>query len=368
MIAFFVSPHGLGHAARSAAVMQGLRRLDETLRLEIFTTVPEWFFREAVGGGFGYHLLRTDIGMVQKTPLEADLGATLAELNAFWPFDAPAVDQLARRLEDLKVRLVVCDIAPMGIAAAGRAGIPSVLIENFTWDWVYRRYARTEPGFQVFADDFAALYREATYHIQTTPLCRRSAADLRLPPVSRFFKAPRWSVRRKLGIGEDRPMVLVTGLSGTGRDDFTRAVSGFSDIYFVFTGGRNPSPQRRANAVCLSLQSGLYHPDLIRAADVVVGKAGYSTLAEAYYAGVPFGYVPRPRFCESAVLVDFIERHMQGAAVSAADLSNGRWCELAGALLSGVSPNTSRRPLNGAVQAARWLMKRLCECSAVSCR
>ena len=64
------------------------------------------------------------------------------------------------------------------------------------------------------------------------------------------------------------------------------------------------SPHRAhdGHIIRLPAQSAFYHPDLIHAADVVVGKLGYSTLAEVWAAGVPFGYVVRPQFPESGPL------------------------------------------------------------------
>ena len=47
-IAFFVTPHGFGHASRTCAVMAALRERNSTLGFEIYTTVPEWFFKASI--------------------------------------------------------------------------------------------------------------------------------------------------------------------------------------------------------------------------------------------------------------------------------------------------------------------------------
>ena len=62
-IAYFVSPHGFGHAARAAAVMSALRRRRPDLELHVFTTVPRWFFDDSLGAvPFSYYPLATDVG------------------------------------------------------------------------------------------------------------------------------------------------------------------------------------------------------------------------------------------------------------------------------------------------------------------
>ena len=45
-IAYFVSPHGFGHASRAAAVMEALHDLDSSLKFEIFTKEPSGYFCE----------------------------------------------------------------------------------------------------------------------------------------------------------------------------------------------------------------------------------------------------------------------------------------------------------------------------------
>ena len=54
-IAYFISPHGYGHAARASAVMDAIHDISPSLRFEIFTTVPQWFFEQSLTGPFAYH-------------------------------------------------------------------------------------------------------------------------------------------------------------------------------------------------------------------------------------------------------------------------------------------------------------------------
>ena len=56
--------------------------------------------------------------------------------------------------------------------------------------------------------------------------------------------------------------------------------------------------------------------------DVVIGKLGYSTLAEAYQAGVPYGFIRRPGFRESDILADYV-----GARMSALEVPSPNWFE-----------------------------------------
>ena len=146
-IAYFISPHGFGHATRAAAVMAAIQTLSPGAHFEIFTRAPEWLFQASLPGSFTYQSLMSDIGLVQRSPLQEDLPATLERLEAFLPFDQALVKDLSAQVQELACRLIVCDIAPLGIAVAAQAGLPSVLVENFTWDWIYAGYLDSEPRF-----------------------------------------------------------------------------------------------------------------------------------------------------------------------------------------------------------------------------
>ncbi|NOQ45685.1 MAG: hypothetical protein GQ559_03285, partial [Desulfobulbaceae bacterium] len=156
-----ITPHGFGHAARAAAVMEALAcRLE--VEFEIVTTVPQWFFAESISVPFTCHVVSTDIGLVQENAMREDLPATLRALAGLYPLDDTLVSRVAAIFSGCS--LVLCDIAPLGIAAADRAGIPSVLVENFTWDWIYQGYVQDWPGLQVHIDYLQQLYSKSDYH------------------------------------------------------------------------------------------------------------------------------------------------------------------------------------------------------------
>ncbi len=187
-IAYFVTPHGFGHAARAAAVMKALADIDAAVQFEIFTTVPSWFFQDSMATGFNYHHLVTDIGLVQKSAFQADLDDTLRRLNGFFPLATSLIAQTAETIKSLNCVLIICEIAPMGILVAKEAGIPSILVENFTWDWLYQQYTATDSRINRYIDYLQPIFNAASYHIQTEPVCSRKPVDLSTAPVSRKIK------------------------------------------------------------------------------------------------------------------------------------------------------------------------------------
>ncbi len=125
-----------------------------------------------------------------------------ARLSGFLPERARRVAEETASLSRDGITLVAADIPPAAFAAARAAGIPSVGISNFSWDWIYEGLAAGHPGY----DDVLASMREdyrcadlllrlpfhgefpAFRRIEDTPLVARRAV---LPPAE---------VRRRLEI------------------------------------------------------------------------------------------------------------------------------------------------------------------------
>jgi UDP-N-acetylglucosamine:LPS N-acetylglucosamine transferase len=349
-IAFFISPHGFGHAARAASVMEALAEIESSLQFDIFTTVPDWFFAHSNSFDYQYHRLETDIGLVQKTPFQEDLPATVQKLKNFLPFNQSRIAAVAEKIRHLECQLVVCDIAPMGIRVAKEAGVPSVLIENFTWDWIYQGYE--EEGFNKFNTYLQPIFTEATYHIQTQPICKPVRADFTADPASRKIKSSSRQIRQRLGLPDSCKLVMITAGGVPKSYGFIDKLKRQTDIHFIIPGASD-SEKIQNNLILLPETSVYFHPDLINAADAVIGKVGYSTIAEIYQAGVPFGYSARTHYREMKPLVDFVENHMSGLPVAEIEFQNGSFTDCIEELLH-MPRAQSHRP-NGADQIADFI-------------
>lgn len=356
-IAYFITPHGFGHAARASGVMAAVHARCPRIRFEIFTTVPSWLFAESLTGPWTYHPTPTDIGLVQTDALTPDLDETADRLERFLPLDPATIAELSHALSDRACRMVVCDIAPLGIAAAKAAGVPSVLVENFTWDWIYEAYRNRIPRMGRYIDYLASLFAAADYHIQAEPFCSPARADLVTHPISRKPRTPPDAIRRQLHIPAGAKAVIVS-MGGIPAPDLVPArLPRLRDTVIVMPGTAS-GPEAVGSFRLLAHNSGIYHPDLIGACDAVITKTGYSTLAEAYHGGgPPVGYIPRGDFRESPVLEAFVREKMKGLAFTDAQVRTGRWVERLPDLLA--LPRSIPEPPNGADQAARFILDRL---------
>jgi hypothetical protein len=354
-IAVFISSHGFGHAARATAVMNALAEKYSAAHFDIYTKAPAWFFQGSLAAAHRLHPILTDIGLIQETPMQEDLPATLRALDAFLPFDSTLISRLAQDLTQQDCRLALCDISPLGIAVAHAAGLPSVLIENFTWDWIYHGYAQVAHQFMPFIAYLHQVFSSATYHVQAAPICDPSPqAALTTAPIARKPLTPASATRTRLGIPPSARMILVTMGGIPERFDNLERIYGSKDIYLVIPGGSSHM-EMRDSLILLPHHSHFYHPDLVFACDAVVGKAGYSTLSEAYHAGTPFAYLARPSFRESGPLTAFIEREMRGFEIPLSDFHSGAWIDRLPALLG--MPRLQRQVINGADQVAEFCLR-----------
>lgn len=348
-IAYFITPHGFGHAARASAVMNAIYRRWPFVFFDIFTQTPAWFFENGLCAPFAWHAETTDIGLSQTSPFSFDADKTIADLAGFLPFPESRLSRLRDALIQAECRLVICDISPLGIIAARSADLPSALVENFTWDWIYAHYLEEERRFEPYIRQLAEIYELADLRYQAEPVCREHTRRLLVPPVAREPKSERVTARRQLGIDGDGPLVLVTMGGIAGARPETRHYRNYPEVVFVMPSDAPDLPDHgrmEENRLLLPHRSSLYHPDIMGAADAVIGKAGYSTVAEAYRAGVPFGYILRSDFRESPVLEAFIQNHMPGLKIPEADYASGRWLGRLPALLA--MPRAKVETQNGA--------------------
>ena len=156
----------------------------------------------------------------------------------------------------------------------------------------------------------------------------------------------------RLGLPANRKMVLITTGGIPQGYGFLETLNKLREITFVMPGA-GPQMEMVDNLIILPHRSDYYHPDLINAADAVIGKVGYSTLSEIYHGGVPFGYVARSNFRESESMVEFIQKQIPGIALSESEFNTGSWTAKLADLLD-LAP-VKRDIANGAEQISIFI-------------
>jgi L-arabinokinase len=360
-IVWYVSSHGFGHASRDVQVINEISRRRPDVRMVVRTLVPASFVEQSVTVPVELQQAETDTGVAQVDSLHIDENATARRAAAFHQeFDARAEAE-ADVLRQMRASVVVADIPPLACAAADRAGIPSVVLGNFTWDWIYAAYpqfAAIAPG---VIDTIGTSYARAALALRL-PLhggfetMRTVVRDI--PFVARRSRRGRDDVRRVLGLAADETVVLVS-FGGYGlRLDHHAIVRG-NPIRLVVTDGNTLPTRDAANPLRLTplalAEHGLRYEDLVAASDVVVSKAGYGIVSECLANGTALLYTPRGRFAEQ----DVFEREMPGLLrcrrMEKDDLLTGNWREHIDSLLA-QPPAPTVPPINGAEMAAEEIL------------
>lgn len=327
MIVAYVSGHGYGHSTRTAEVLRVLRSLEPQLELTVVTSAPEALYREAIPGPFTYRNLVCDVGLAQKSALAIDEPGTLARWHDFEARRGTLVGIEARWLRKAGARLVLADIPPLAFDAAAEAGVPSVGLANFSWDWIYAHLARRQPAFAEPASRAADAYRTASLLLELPFAGDLSAFPRRerIPLVARKPRVPRAEARRRLAL-DSRASVLVS-FGGLGLPGFDARVLGALGEYVFLLGDECP-PAVAPNIVPFDRRKlshlGLRYEDAVGAADVVLTKPGYGIVSDAIGAGTRLLYTDRGDFPEYPILVEEMARYLPAAYVSNDDVMQGR--------------------------------------------
>ena len=320
VVVFYISGHGLGHASRAIELIDVLTSQGEdNLRVVIRTSAPTWAFLRIQKPGVEVQPCETDSGVAQIDSLTVDEDETMRRAAAFYgEFERRARDE-ANHLRQLAATLVVSDIPPIAFAAAHLAGIPSVAVANFTWEWIYTYYPRFERMAPGVIDTIARAYEHATLALRLPfPGGFRSMAAVTrdIPLIARRSARAPADTRRILGL-HNRQLMVLSSFAGHGLAlPYDRlAASGLTVL----------APEQVPPA-------GLRYEDLVAAADVVVSKPGYGIVSECVANGAPLLYTSRGRFAEYDVMVAEMPRLLRCRYIAREDLVSGNWMDAIHAL------------------------------------
>jgi L-arabinokinase len=349
MLIAYLSGHGFGHATRCCEVLREVRTRAPRLPLTVVGAVPEWLVRRTVPGPLSFRAAACDVGLAQKDALVIDESTTAErcrEFDAGW--DARLETEVAF-LRASGARAVLGDIPALAFAAAARAGVTSFALGNFSWDWIYRHLAARQPTLASSAERAAGAYGQAGLLLEL-PFAGDLSAFPRRQRVGLVARRPRLAraeARRRLGL-DGRPAALLS-FGGLGLPGLTReALGNEGELQFLL-----PADTDIARLDAL----GLYYPDVVAAADVVVTKPGYGIVSDAIGAGTRVVYTDRGDFPEYPILVREMPRYLACVHVEACELMAGR---LAGPVRRALElPMPPPPDLAGAARAAELILSAL---------
>ena len=322
-IAYYITPHGFGHAVRSLEIIRCLLISDSDVQVTLVSDIPEFLVVQNIGRPLPCRRRRLDFGLVQLDSIRFDLGSTLSALTDLRAEADQIVDEESEFLKNRRIDLVVADIPFLPFRAARRCDIPSLGVANFTWDWIYSSYADQDPKWpeivQWIAEDYGLC--DLLLRLPMHGGCSACPRHLDVPLVARHSRRPPEETRRILGLDPWQPAYLLAFATLDLDDAALRAVETIPDAVILF---KHPLDYRLSNGLCLD-PFALSYPDVIASCDAVITKPGYGIVSDCLAHGTPMIYTDRGEFPELPILVDAMRQHLPVAFLSPQDLYSGRW-------------------------------------------
>jgi hypothetical protein len=363
---FYISGHGFGHTVRQNAIINALGKRLPGLDLVISTSAPRRLFDQSVRVPFAFIERPNDTGVVQIDSVRLDEGATIALASEFYRTLPSRAEAEADTLRAHDARLVISDAPPLACAAAAAGGMPSVVVSNFTWDWIYEGYESELHSVPDLLPIIRNAYAQAGEGWRL-PLHGGFATVPRLrdlPFVARHARPDRSrdDVRRELSLPTGRPLALVS-FGGYGVNGLTAAQFDCLDIVdLVMTEPAANIPTSRGPAHWIAEEAiyarGLTYVDLVASVDVVVTKPGYGIIADCVANHTAMLYTSRGRFVEYDVMVREMPRFLRCEYIDLDAFLTGRWREPLLRLLN-QPPPPEHPPTDGADVVASLIVERL---------
>ncbi|KAK9989584.1 hypothetical protein SO802_029823 [Lithocarpus litseifolius] len=324
VFAYYVSGHGFGHATRVVEVVRHLIRSGHDVHM--VTGAPDFVFTSEIQSPrLLFRKVVLDCGAVQADALTVDPIASLEKYSQMSVL--PRASVLATEvqwLNSIKADLVISDVVPIACRAAADAGIRSVCVTNFSWDFIYAEYVMVSGShYRSVLQQIAEDYSHSEFVIRLpgySPMpAFRGVIDV--PLVVRRLHKSREEVRKDLGVPDDVKLVIFNfGGQPAGwnlKEEYLPAG------WLCLVCGASDNQELPPNFI--KLAKDVYTPDLIAASDCMLGKIGYGTVSEAMAYKLPFIFIRRDYFNEEPYLREMLEYYQGGVEMARRDMLSGCW-------------------------------------------
>ncbi len=360
-LAFYISGHGFGHASRQIAIINAVAERLPGVPVFLRTSAARWLLDRTIAPPFTVDSEPSDVGVVQIDSLRLDARATIEQAREFYRTMPQRAGREAAKLRAHGVALVISDAPPLACAAAAVAGVPSIVVSNFTWDWIYEQYSEHLPDAPDLIPTMTAAYRlaQGAWRLPMHGGFETFDRIVDVPLVARHARYGREETRSRLGLPFNRPLAL-SSFGGYGVSDLDLSSLDCLDTWdVVVTSHAAPASIPRSIHFIHETDiydRGLSYEDLVHAVDVVVTKPGYGILSEGIANDTAIVYTSRGRFAEYDALVRDMPRYLRCAYVDQQDIRAGRWLAALERASSAPAP-PERPPTNGAAVIADMIAK-----------
>lgn len=284
---FYITNHGYGHASRNVPIINELIRRDNQCEIFIKSDFERCNFLKR-NFGVNTHIHYFDdcseygLAMVPgKMEVDVEKTKTLVlEDMKIWP---KLIEQEKKFISQVNPNIVISDIICWGIKAAYECDIPSLLISNFTWVENYKSYF----GLEVW-QPYAEMYKLATKALWYEPHGKAlEGVCSDYENISMVARSVNSDIVQGIRTRHDKKIVFIS--MGKSADLMTPIDASGLPYDFIVTKGLNLKGENVEELP----EDIINTPDYIAAADYIIIKAGWSTIAEVLLQGKKCGLLFR---------------------------------------------------------------------------
>lgn len=343
-----ISHHGFGHLAQAGPVLTAMHQRVPELALTVWSGLSTAVLQSRMPFPFRHRAEAADMGLAMFDPLRVDLAQSLADYRDFHGDWQHRLEREADWLRSEGFDGIFSDVAYLPLAAAARAGLPSLALCSLNWRDIAGAYLADAPGMPGILETMAAAYRSTRVFLRPTPAMAMTwlSNTETIGPIATQARPRREALAVALGARAKTKWVLV-GFGGIGYQGQLPSVPGVTWL------APDNWPGQRLDLVHFR-QLGWPFMDLLASCDALVTKVGYGSFVEAVAHGIPLLYLDRPDWPETRVLAEWL--HQNGVCTR---------LDEAGLFSSGIAAELEqlwsrpRKPpleMNGAAEAARRIL------------
>lgn len=345
-----LSNHGFGHIMQTACVLNELTRQLPALQLTIQSGASAELLRQWINHPLEHQLRSTDLGMLMDSAVDVQTESSLAvyrDIHAHWD---EHVNAEAERIRACAPDLLLSNISYLSLAAAAKAGIPSMALCSLNWADITAGYFHTA-DYPAMQQQMLDAYQSARQFLCPEPSMAMPQLDNVTPisPLARIGQTQRDKLAQTLNLAPDERVVII-GLGGIPTQlDMTAWPATPGTRWLIPDSWPLTHPQANHFSA-----SGMAFIDMLASSDVLLTKPGYGSFAEAACNGIPVLYLRRQDWPEEAALVHWLQQHHRCQEISRQQLASG---QVSNALKQLMLLPTKRRPIaSGAKQAAERIV------------
>lgn len=331
-ILYAITGHGFGHATRAVEIARLLKQEFPAIEITLSTGVDAGAIDNFCPqfSHYNYRQQHYEPGLIQKNCFEIDIEATRQQYRLLKQQLPVRIEAETHYLAESGFDGVISDVAAIPLAAAERLQLPSLVIGNFTWDWILQPLIANcdelSQYHRILKQQYrsASLYLQLPFHADSHPFLKQQDAPL----LGRRASLSRQAIFERLKLVDDpeKPLVLVSvggwDAQGLGAIDIQQC-----DNFRFLVMGDLPISAAQAEIIRLpfALDHGVGFPDLVSIADAGVVKPGYGTCSEFVLNNTAMVGIERINSREAAILERGVSRHIPFAKLSLDDFFAGNW-------------------------------------------